>query len=55
MPSSFTTGKVVVVGSICKAIHDRTIELLPHGIANIWKRIDGEDKLFHLVSVLGIS
>ena len=57
MPSSFTTGKVGVVGSnpICKAIHDRTIELIPHGIANIWMRIDGEDKVFHLVTVFGIS
>ena len=56
MPSSFITGKVVVVGSnpICKAIHDRTIELIPHGIANIWMRIDGEDKLFRMLSVLGI-
>ena len=57
MPSLFTTGKVRVVGSnpICKGIHDRTIELIPHGIANISMRIDGEDKLFHVVTVLGIS
>ena len=57
MPSSFTTGKVGVVGSypICKAIHDRTIELIPHGIAIIWMRIDGEDTFFYLVTVLGIS
>ena len=57
MPYSFTAGKVGVVGSnpICKAIHDRTIELIAHGIANIWMRIDGEDKVFHLVTVLEIS
>ena len=40
---------------ICKAIHDRVMELIPLGIADIWMRNDGEDAEFHLVTVLGID
>ena len=57
MPSSFMTGKggVVCSNPICTALHDRIIELIPHGIANIWMMIDGEDTEFHLATVVGIT
>jgi hypothetical protein len=40
---------------ICKAVHDRVIELLTLGIADIWMRNDGEDADFLLDTVLGID
>ena len=40
---------------ICKAVHDRVMELIPLGIADIWMRNDGEDADFLLVTVLGID
>jgi hypothetical protein len=40
---------------ICKAVHDRVMELIPLGIADIWMRNDGEGTEFLLTTVLGID
>ena len=40
---------------ICKAVHDRVMELIPLGIADIWMRNDWKDAEFYLVTVLGID
>ena len=39
---------------ICKAVHDRVMELIPLGIADIWMRNDGEGTESLLTTVLGI-
>ena len=53
----FNTAKARLDGNnpICKAIHDRVMELISLGIADIWIRNNGEDAEFHLVIVLGID
>ena len=50
----FNTAKAKLDGNnpICKAVHDRVMELIPLGIADIWMINDWKDAEFYLVTVL---